>query len=99
MSKRVPRGPVPSLIGASHGRPKRVAVKQRSRCARCHGAIPAGGDCIAIPKLGSGYSTNRRMCDDCFRKILEKTSADLRQIAALVERGVGLVMDGWRAGS
>ncbi len=25
------------------------------------------------------------MCNECFRKILEKTSADLREIAALVE--------------
>ena len=86
------------MIGASHGRPKRVAVKQRSKCARCHVAIPAGGDCIAIPNLRSTYSADRRVCDDCFRKILEKTCADLRQVAALVVRGVGLVMDECRPG-
>ena len=85
MSSRVPRGPVPSLIGAAHGRPKRVAVRRQSKCARCHAAIAAGGDCIAIPRLRSGYSSDSRMCDQCFRKILEKTSADLREIAALLE--------------
>lgn len=83
MNKRKPRGPVPALIGGANGRPKRVPVQRQSKCSRCHGALLAGETCIAIPKLGGAYSTFKRVCDECFQQILEKTAEDLEDIRAL----------------
>jgi hypothetical protein len=83
MTKMKPRGPVPSLIGSTNGRPRRVAVLKKSECSRCHGPFIAGQTCIAIPTLGSAYSTARRVCDECFEGILQKTYEDLEEIKAL----------------
>src|SRR5215203_3995292 len=75
-----PRGPVPSLIGGADGRPKRVDVLKKSEFSRCHTTFVAGQTCIAIPKLGGAYSTARRVCDDCFKAILQKTLEDLEGV-------------------
>ena len=83
MKKIKPRGPVPSLIGSTNGRPKRVDVLKKSECSRCHTTFAAGQTCVAIPKLGSGYSTAKRVCDECFQGILQKTSEDLDAIKAI----------------
>ncbi len=80
MNKRKPRGPVPSLIGGTNGRPKRVPVQRQSECSRCHMPFSTGETCIAIPKLGGAYSTAKRVCDECFQRILEKTAKDLGEI-------------------
>lgn len=74
---------MPSLIGSSNGRPKRVQVLKASACSRCHADFVAGQTCIAIPKLGSGYSTPKRVCELCFQQILEKTAADFDAVKAL----------------
>lgn len=39
--------------------------------------------CIAIPKLGTGYSTAKRVCDDCYQEILRKTYEDLEAVKAI----------------
>jgi hypothetical protein len=83
MTKAKPRGPTPSLIGGSNGRPRCAPVLRTSKCYRCQGELPAGQDCIELPKLGTGFSTARRVCDDCFKAILEKTARDLQDIMAL----------------
>ena len=83
MKGRKPKGPVPSLIGGSNGRPKRVAVQRQSRCSRCHMLFVAGDTCVAIPKLGGAYSNAKRVCDKCFQRILEKTAKDFEEIRAL----------------
>ena len=83
MNKRKPRGPVPSLIGGANGRPKRVAVKKKSMCSRCHVPFAAGDSCISIPKVGGGYSNAKRVCDECFQKIVEKTAEDFEKIKEL----------------
>jgi hypothetical protein len=83
MKKPKPRGPVPSLIGGANGRPKRVEVLKKSECSRCHGPFVAGQTCIAIPTLGKGYSTARRVCDECFRGILQKTYEDLEEVKVI----------------
>lgn len=83
MTKTTPRGPTPSLIGGTNGRPRRVAIARKSTCYRCHVDLLAGATCVEIPKLGAAYSSARRVCDDCFRGIVEKTSADLEEIRAL----------------
>ena len=83
MNRRKPSGPVPSLIGGANGRPKRLAVQRQSKCSRCHVPFAAGDTCIAIPKLTGAYSTAKRVCDECFQSILEKTAKDLEEISAL----------------
>ena len=74
---------MPSLIGGANGRPKRVPVQRQSKCSRCHVPFVAGETCIAIPKLGGAYSTTKRVCDECFERILEKTAEDFEEIRAL----------------
>ena len=74
---------MPSLIGAANGRPKRVAVKKQSKCSRCHIVFAAGSTCISIPKLGGGYTNAKRVCDECFQGILEKTAEDFEKIREL----------------
>lgn len=77
MNKITPRGPTPSLIGGANGKPKRVLVQRRSHCYRCHDTLLAGVKCIELPKLGGGHASYKRMCDDCYEKMLLKTAADL----------------------
>ncbi len=83
MKKFKPRGPVPSLIGSTNGRPKRVPVLKKSECSRCHAPFVAGQSCIAIPKLGTAYSTAKRVCDECFQGILQKTSEDFEAMKVI----------------
>lgn len=83
MTKTTPRGPTPSLIGSTNGRPRRATVARKSKCYRCHVDLLAGQACIEIPKLGGGYSTARRVCNGCFQGIIQKTSQDLDELRAL----------------
>lgn len=83
MTKSSPRGPTPSLIGGTNGRPKRVSVTRLSKCYRCDADLLGGTECIAIPKLGGAYSTAKRCCDTCFQLILAKTESDLAHLKIL----------------
>jgi hypothetical protein len=83
MTKTTPRGPTPSLIGGSNGRPKRVEVKRLSECYRCHDSLTKGMTCIEVPQLGGAHSNVRRICDDCFKLVLAKTAEDLAAINGL----------------
>lgn len=78
-----PKGPTPSLIGGTNGRPRKAVVKRLSKCYRCHADLVMGKDCIEIPKLGQAYSTTRRVCETCFQLILRKTEDDLAEIKKL----------------
>lgn len=77
MRKAKPRGPTPSLIGGTNGKPKRVRAGKLCECSRCHVTLVKGQECIDIPKLGTGFSASRRVCAECFGDILEKTQSDL----------------------
>jgi hypothetical protein len=83
MTKKTPRGPVPSLIGGTNGRPQRAQVKKKSYCYRCNDGILAGTSCIEIPKLGAGFTSKKRVCEACFQAILQKTTQDLEEVRAL----------------
>jgi hypothetical protein len=83
MKRTKPRGPVPSLIGGTNGRPKRVTAGKKSECSRCHMGFVKGDICIEIPKLGSAFSSLRRVCDDCFEAIIKKTYEDLEAIKGI----------------
>lgn len=83
MTRTTPRGPTPSLIGGANGRPKRAKVLRLSECFRCHHPLVKDTTCIEIPKLGGAYSTDRRVCDDCYQAIIAKTESDLAVVKAL----------------
>lgn len=83
MSVGKPRGPTPSLIGSSNGRPKRTAVGKLSECCRCHRAMAKGDTCIEIPRLGGAYVTPKRYCDECYSLILIKTNEDIAEISKI----------------
>jgi len=83
MTKKTPKGPTPSLIGGTNGRPRRRDVKRKSACYRCDTEIAAGQSCIEIPKLGSAYSSAKPVCDACFAVILQKTTSDLEELRTL----------------
>lgn len=83
MTKKTPKGPIPSLIGSTNGRPRRADVKRLSYCYRCNDDIVAGTTCIEIPKLGAGFASPKRVCSNCFDAILQKTSQDLDNLKAL----------------
>lgn len=80
MTKSKPKGPTPSLIGGSNGKPKRAAAGRRCECSRCHAPIVMGQGCIDIPQAGGTFSSSRRVCDECFKKILEKSQNDLEEL-------------------
>jgi hypothetical protein len=83
MSAGKPKGPTPSLIGGSNGRPKRATVLKLSECCRCHREITKGETYIEIPKLGGAYTSPKRYCNECYGKILKKTNEDLAVISKL----------------
>ena len=80
MTKKKPRGPTPSLIGSTNGRPRRAEVKRLSYCYRCKDGISSGATCIEIPKLGAGFSSAKRVCETCFQGIIQKTTEDLDEL-------------------
>jgi hypothetical protein len=82
-NQKKPRGKTPSLIGSSNGRPKRVTVVRKSECCRCHGDIQPGQDCFGIPKAGSGFSSVKRFCKECFQNVLVQTNKDLEEVKNL----------------
>ena len=83
MTKKTPKGPIPSLIGSTNGRPRRAEVKRLSYCYRCNDDILAGTNCIEIPKLGAAFASTKRVCGSCFQAILQKSTQDLDELRAL----------------
>lgn len=83
MKSQKPRGPVPSLIGGTNGRPKKQLVKGKSTCKRCKCELLKGIVCIEIPQVGKGFSSPKRFCSDCFQEILEKTRLDMEELQRL----------------
>lgn len=79
----MPKGKTPSLIGSSLGRPRAVVAGKSCSCGRCNVGIPMGQKCYDVPQPSKPFSSTRRFCVDCFRKVLEKTWEDLTEIEAL----------------
>jgi hypothetical protein len=79
----MPRGPVPSLIGGANGKPQRVTVQRRCNCKRCDKELHSGEECIEIPQLGQSFNSKKRICNECFAKILEKTEKDLEILKSI----------------
>ncbi len=71
------------MIGGTNGRPKRADVKRRCECSRCHCTLEAGADCFDIPKVGGAFANSKRVCVECFNKILQQTENDLEELRNL----------------
>ena len=83
MSSQKPKGKTPSLISGQNGRPKRVTVGKASKCHRCDATLSKGQTCIAIPQTGKPFAQEKRVCDDCYRLILEQTRNELEELELL----------------
>lgn len=81
----LPKGPTPSLIGSSLGRPQAASAGKRCDCSRCGGAIAMGERCYDVPQPSQPFSSRRRFCTACFRKVLEKTRRDIAEIESLCD--------------
>lgn len=79
------RGPTPSLITGSSGKPTMVVTKIQRKCSRCLNKIEGGGKCFEIPKVGSGFSTKKTYCKTCFKEVLKQTRIDLEELDASLE--------------
>lgn len=84
MNKRTPRSKTPSLIGGSNGRPSKVKARKVCKCSRCEEILKNGSECIEIPQLRSSFSNNRRVCFECYEKILKQTQDDLDSLKELL---------------
>ena len=82
MTKKTPKGRVPSLIGGANGRPVRMDVLRRSQCYRCSDDLLAGTSCIGIPHKGP-FANKRRVCDACYQAILKRSADDLEELRHL----------------
>jgi hypothetical protein len=74
------RGKTPSLITGSSGKPSKVIAKRRQKCKRCDSDIFNGDICFQVPKVGSGFSNNKRFCVNCFKEILIQTKKDIAKL-------------------
>jgi hypothetical protein len=83
MSKVTPKGPDPSLISGCNGRPSRVVVGKASECRRCKQDFRKGESCVAIPRAGSGFTNEYRVCDECYGRILQKTLEELDELRGI----------------
>lgn len=84
MSKKIPRGKTPSLIGGSNGRPSKVLIQRGCKCYRCNDHLKNGSYCIEIPQLGGSFTNQRRVCFNCFEKILQQTRTDLETLEEML---------------
>lgn len=84
MSKRIPRGKTPSLIGGSNGKPSKISIQRGCKCYRCEDSLKNGTECIEIPQLGGSFTNKRRVCFECYEKILKQTQDDLDSLKELL---------------
>ncbi|TAK76442.1 MAG: DUF4102 domain-containing protein [Gammaproteobacteria bacterium] len=86
-----------SLINAQSKLPQKTAFmlsqlngvlnfpsKGKSECNRCQSIIAAGTTCFVIPKNGSGFTSQKRHCKDCFSDILNQSQKDLDKAKSLL---------------
>jgi len=83
MKKKI-RGKTPSLISGSSGKPTLLEAKKKCNCCRCKKEIHKGEKCFSVPKVGTGFNSQKRYCRECFKSILEQTQKDLTSIAELI---------------
>ncbi len=70
---------VPSLINGSAGKPKLATVGKKCECRTCAATFAKGDRCAVIPNPRSMQS-DKRLCESCFRLVLQKTRTDLAKL-------------------
>jgi hypothetical protein len=74
---------IPSLINGSAGCPAAAEAGKRCECKGCGASIVMGEKCYDIPNPRESFSNSRRFCTACFKKVIEKTKADLVALETL----------------
>ena len=72
-------GPIPSLIGSTHGTVSFHVAGKKSKCRRCKGVIRKDTMCVRVTKPGR-MGAGAPYCSDCFAEVLDQTQ---RKLAAL----------------
>ncbi len=84
MTTKKIKGPIPSLITLSNGKPEKVVIKKKSKCSRCHIEITIEMPCFGIPKSKAGFKSTKRHCKSCFAEILNQSQKDLDEAKNLL---------------
>jgi hypothetical protein len=77
------RGPTISLISGTNGRPSRELAGKAFSCHHCETAFAKGDAYVAVPQRKGGRTRPLRVCDECFKPILEKTFADVEALRSI----------------
>jgi len=77
------KGPTLSLISGTNGRPTRELAGKSFQCHHCERPFSKGDPYIAVPQRKGGHVNQLRVCDSCFKPILEKTAADVEGLKSL----------------
>lgn len=77
------RNSIPSLINGSAGRPEATVAGKGCPCRGCKSTIAKGEKCFDIPNPRTAFGNSKRFCHSCFRRVLEKTQADLGVLRSL----------------
>lgn len=80
---RTRKGPPPSLISGTNGRPTREYAGKAFACHHCKMPFAKGDPYVSIPQRKGAHARLLRVCDTCFKPILEKTTADLEALKSL----------------
>lgn len=73
------RGPVPSLIGGTHGKVSFHVAQRKSECRRCKADMPKGTDCVRVARPGK-MGPGRSYCRECFTAVLDQTQRKLAEL-------------------
>ena len=73
------RGPIPSLIGATHGSVTFHIAGRKMECRRCNAKVLKGTECVQVTKPGT-MGRGRAYCTDCFADVLDQTQHKLNEL-------------------
>lgn len=77
------KGSPVSLISGTNGRPTREHAGRAFACHHCDTPFAKGDPYVAIPQRKGAHIRPLRVCDACFKPILDKTAADLEVLRTL----------------
>lgn len=77
-----PKGPTPSLLSISTGKPSAYVCGKTTSCDRCKTKIATGERCYKIPKIKSGFTARPLFCVGCTKLIIEKTKSEIAAVEA-----------------
>ena len=63
-----------------------IFLSLKTNTSSCIGFKYCFVDCFGIPKAGSGFSSLKRFCKQCFQNVLTQTQKDFEEIKKFVEQ-------------